>query len=979
MTCNLKRMLSLLMVFVVLLTICPTDSIAADTNRVTVGYGQMQNPLYPELPKEHLQVSSASVQSVLGDGTYVSQQEAVLLIRDAMIARETSFTVNIFAPDGPPDIKYDLFPAVYSMDVAEGLYDGDYLRWSWKNVAWQYSYSGSNYSYNFTLTYYTTATQEQLLQSAVEDALEELDTANKTDYQKLCSIYDYISSCADYDYDALDRVKNSTATQEDYLIFTAYGAMLRGNAVCQGYACLLYAMCRSAGVPVRIIHNSIHAWNIAKIGDLWYNLDVTWDGQDSENRTNYFLKGSGNFLNHTPNAEFSTASFQTSYPISESDYTLGGQDSCYPHAFDGGVVGIPACTQTGTRIYTCEKCGFSKSVSVAQSGHRHQKYQKDATCTEKGSVYYTCVFCGDTYEEESIPELGHKYKDTVVKPTCTSGGYTMHSCVRCGINTTDNETDALEHSWDDGTIKRESTETSEGEKIYTCTLCAATKTEPIPKKAETPEHTYDEGTITKAPTCKATGLKTYTCTCGCGRSYTIELPMTDHIWNSGEVTTDPTTEADGVRTYTCTVCGDTKTESIAQVRHHFDQGTVVIEATCGTTGMIRYTCTDQDCEYSYTEPLSIDESNHRHHQQRQEATCTKSGCVIAVCEYCGDWYEVEVLPALGHDYETTRKEPTCTTSGEKVEVCSRCGDRKVETLGATGHNYTKTVVDPTCTSIGYTVYTCQNCGDSYQTDEQSKLPHDYRRGIVRPTCTEKGCTEYVCLSCGDRYETDPVPALGHSYGAGVATQYASSQQTGTTTYTCERCGSEKRETVPKLKNPFSDVKAGRYYYESVLWAANYDITKGITATTFEPDTTCTRAQVVTFLWRAAGAPSAINRTCGFTDVKKGTFYYEAMLWAVEQGITNGVTADTFCPEEPCSRDQVVTFLWRAAGEPGVSQRTHSFTDVKEGKFYYEAMLWAAEQGITIGDNSTTIFNPEGECTRGQVVTFLCRSRDLLNQ
>ena len=116
----------------------------------------------------------------------------------------------------------------------------------------------------------------------------------------------------------------------------------------------------------------------------------------------------------------------------------------------------------------------------------------------------------------------------------------------------------------------------------------------------------------------------------------------------------------------------------------------------------------------------------------------------------------------------------------------------------------------------------------------------------------------------------------------------------------------------------------------------------------------------------------------FTDVSDGVWYYDAVLWAVEQGITNGMTADTFCPEEPCNRAQVVTFLWRAAGEPGVNQRTHSFTDVKEGKFYYEAMLWAAEQGITNGDNSTTIFNPEGECTRGQVVTFLCRSRDLLN-
>ncbi|MBO6010660.1 MAG: S-layer homology domain-containing protein, partial [Oscillospiraceae bacterium] len=177
-------------------------------------------------------------------------------------------------------------------------------------------------------------------------------------------------------------------------------------------------------------------------------------------------------------------------------------------------------------------------------------------------------------------------------------------------------------------------------------------------------------------------------------------------------------------------------------------------------------------------------------------------------------------------------------------------------------------------------------------------------------------------------------------------------------------------TTPEEPKPvFEDVPEDAWFAEAVDWAVENGITTGTTATTFEPELDCTRAQVVTFLWRAAGEPKA-SAANPFTDVVEGSFYYDAVLWAVENGITTGTTATTFEPDAPCTRGQVVTFLWRAAGKPA-SGAANPFADVAEGAWYYDAVLWAAESGVTTGTSATT-FAPDLNCTRAQVVTFLWR-------
>ena len=175
------------------------------------------------------------------------------------------------------------------------------------------------------------------------------------------------------------------------------------------------------------------------------------------------------------------------------------------------------------------------------------------------------------------------------------------------------------------------------------------------------------------------------------------------------------------------------------------------------------------------------------------------------------------------------------------------------------------------------------------------------------------------------------------------------------------------------KLPFSDVPEDAYYYDSVRWAVEKGITTGTSDTTFSPERPCTRAQVVTFLWRAAGSPAAEGAVNPFADVAPGAYYCDAVRWAVENGITTGTAADTFSPDSTCTRGQVVTFLWRNAGRPEPAANANPFADVTGNDYFCKAVLWALEKNITKG-TSETAFSPQSRCLRAHVVTFLFRAK-----
>ena len=170
---------------------------------------------------------------------------------------------------------------------------------------------------------------------------------------------------------------------------------------------------------------------------------------------------------------------------------------------------------------------------------------------------------------------------------------------------------------------------------------------------------------------------------------------------------------------------------------------------------------------------------------------------------------------------------------------------------------------------------------------------------------------------------------------------------------------------------FDDVPDDGYYKDAVDWAVDRGITVGASATKFDPNGICTRAQAVTFLWRALGKPAAKNTAMSFTDVAADAYYRDAVLWAVENRIVLGVSETKFDPDGICTRAQIVTLLWRAAESPAAGS-ANPFTDVAADAYYADAVLWAVGKEITIGTSGTT-FSPNRICTRAEIVTFLYRT------
>ena len=247
--------------------------------------------------------------------------------------------------------------------------------------------------------------------------------------------------------------------------------------------------------------------------------------------------------------------------------------------------------------------------------------------------------------------------------------------------------------------------------------------------------------------------------------------------------------------------------------------------------------------------------------------------------------------------------------------------------------------------------------------------------VKQSTCTEAGLAVYRCqgygVNCKTSFNQKSLPATGHKLFS--VSQYVvepTATQPGIGMGTCRNCGLIGLETtVPPI---FTDVVGDGFYSQPLDYCYAEGWVTGVSANTFAPDKACVRAQVVTFLWRAAGCPKPVGTANPFVDVKKGEFYYDAVLWAVGEGITTGTDSTHFTPLGACNRAQVVTFLWRAFGKPQAKTGGHPFRDVQAGSWYEVPVRWAVEEGITSGMTATS-FAPTSSCNRAQIVTFLYRA------
>lgn len=373
------------------------------------------------------------------------------------------------------------------------------------------------------------------------------------------------------------------------------------------------------------------------------------------------------------------------------------------------------------------------------------------------------------------------------------------------------------------------------------------------------------------------------------------------------------------------------------------------------------------------------------------------------------------FPNHTHSYVDTVTAPTCTANGYTVHKCS-CGDTKTDSytkmLGHSyqggicvrcgvledhKHDFKQTVTAPTCTSEGFTTYTCA-CGESYKKNYVSALEHKPElKNEKKAGCLKGGYTgDEVCTVCGKVFKAGSVIlALGHSTelrnekaatcvnggytGDLVCVRCGDIIEQGKATAAaghkffggkCSVCDAQESGSRPVEAKSFDDVIPGTFYYDAVMWAVKNNITKGTGASTFSPGDGCTRFQIVTFLWRACGCPTAAT-AASFSDVSPSDSFYEAVRWAVERGITNGTGGSSFSPYATCTRAQIVTFFYRAAGSPTVSSSIRFF-DVAPNAFCRDAVVWATERGITKGTSDTT-FSPDAACTRAEVVTLLYRT------
>lgn len=359
-------------------------------------------------------------------------------------------------------------------------------------------------------------------------------------------------------------------------------------------------------------------------------------------------------------------------------------------------------------------------------------------------------------------------------------------------------------------------------------------------------------------------------------------------------------------------------------------------------------------------------------------TCTERGCTVHLCS-CGDKREDSYTPPLGHSY--------------KDGICVRCGILDPNKDIPHKHDFIPTVTKPTCLTEGFTTYTC-SCDECYTKDYVSAVGHKTQLQNAKAAgCLTGGYTgDEVCTVCGKVFKQGSVIfALGHDPQPARVKAPTCTESGYTGDLICMRCGdmTQAGTTVAAAGHKFfggvcsvcgaksaeaapefDDVKPGAFYFDAVQWAVENGITNGTGKNTFSPNDVCSRYQIVMFLWRAAGQPEA-KAAVSFADVKPGDIFYEAVQWAVERGITKGTSSTSFSPFAPCTRGQIVTFLHRSAGSPKVSGACN-FSDVSSGSFCHDAVIWASSEGITNG-TSAGRFSPNEGCTRAQVVTFFYRA------
>lgn len=432
----------------------------------------------------------------------------------------------------------------------------------------------------------------------------------------------------------------------------------------------------------------------------------------------------------------------------------------------------------------------------------------------------------------------------------------------------------------------------------------------------------------------------------------------------------------------------------------------VVAPTCTEQGYTHHVCTVKGCTYAPVDDTYVAATDHTWVKtQTNPPTCTEQGTAFYKCSACGAT-RTEKIAALGHDLSRCDLVPdaTCTQPGRAVGTCARCGVQIDEVIPAKGHDYSyksASSTEPTCTESGHYQGTCPRCYQDYN-DTIPALGHDWGEWVtsIEPTVSTVGYRYHVCNrdGCGYR-EGEDIPKLHtHTWDAGVVTQKPTAAEPGVRTYTCTVCGQTRTEVIPATGVPetcnggpacpgyaFRDMPAPSIWsHEGLDYCIDHGYIAGTSATTVTPDGECTRAMIVSILYRVQGEPAKVNGyelkklAPPFDDVERGCWYTDAIWWAKLTGVVSGMSPSTFAPDDPITRAQLAVILYNYTKQfaPESLTETGSLTGFPDAgsvpSWARTAMAWAVGNGLIsgVGENGVSYLRPEGCATRAQVATIL---------
>ena len=589
----------------------------------------------------------------------------------------------------------------------------------------------------------------------------------------------------------------------------------------------------------------------------------------------------------------------------------------------------------------------------------------DPTCTKQGYTHHVCTVKGCTYapvDDTYVAATDHTWVKTQTNPpACTKQGTAFYKCSACGATRTE-KIAALGHDLSRCDLLPDATCTQPGRAVGTCARCGVKIDEVIPAKGH--DYSYKSASSTE-PTCTETGRYQGTCP-RCNQDYNDTIPALGHDWGEWVATQEPTYTTTGYRYHICARCNTRVGEDIPKLRDHtWDSGIVTTKPDCIHAGVRTYTCTD--CGATKTETIPAT-GEHTFVAKEIPATCTTGGYILCTCSACGTTQRYDASEPLGHKWNSGQvtTKPTEDMAGVRTYTCTVCGDTKTEMIPATGvhvHTWQLTKRAPaTCTEDGYDLYTCAKCGAVEHRNEVAAFGHKMNAGevVIKPTATTSGVRVYTCSVCGEtKAETIPATGLPSVCPGGP--------------------------TCPGYA--FRDMPAPTdWAHEGLDYCIYHGYIAGTSASTVAPNGVCTRAQLVSILYRIQGEPTTVagyelaKLRAPFDDVPRGQWYTDAIWWAKLTGVVAGTSATTFDPSGEITREQLAVILYNYTQQfaPGSLTATGSLAGFPDAgsvsSWARTEMAWAVGNGLISGTGSGGVayLSPQGSATRAQVAAILMR-------